>query len=208
MDQLAINRIANLSYPEPSTDIDSRLSYTEHLNGINIATPWLAIYQSDDPSSPGSIVIRLRTRIANQFRSEVNTSIPLDFSATKSLQIQFNNWTEKTLTLTSNDTIQTLSTSNNMENAQWITFDIPTKFLIDAINANTLDISIVNSKYTLTDESVSVIREFAATLKPDYPAPTPNYPPSTFSHHTIECESSPLYSSYRYGCILCVCRTA
>jgi len=182
LEDKALETIANLDYPDPSSEINNRLIYTDHLGGINISTPWLKIKEE---GSENTIALQLRTRIDGISRTDVDMTISLDLAATGNLRLPADDWSRNPLILTANETIKVKSTpftpglimigSKKEPRSIYhdnMPFDIPPEFFINAINANTLIISIADYQCTLDEQTLSILRDFAATLKPGYPAPT------------------------------------
>lgn len=182
LDDKERDRIANLDYPDPSSEINNRLIYTDHLDGINISTPWLTI---KGEGTANTITLQLRTRIQGMSRTEVDITVSFDLAATGNLRLPADDWTHYPLTLTAKETIKIKSTpftpglimipSRNNPPSKYhdnMPFDIPTAFFLDAVNEGAVTFSIADYKCNLDSKTIDILKDFAATLKPNYQPPT------------------------------------
>lgn len=75
-------RLAALPYPDPHPDQAALLTFTEHMDGINICTGWLPIHtvHGTDGQPSGSMVMHLTTRLDPAPRAEPDREVSITFA--------------------------------------------------------------------------------------------------------------------------------
>lgn len=176
LDKKEQDRITNLDYPEPSVEIQNRLVFDQSSSNLRVNTNSIIIEpQPDGIMLSSELKIKLSAYILiydPQFYYA--PTIKLDLIASGSYRRSFDDWANTRFTLRSDEIVHLHLSSYDVDHDQTLRFEIPIIFLVNAINSESLSLSIDDHAYTLDTQTLDVLRDFAATLKPNYQPPTPD----------------------------------
>ncbi len=178
-----LRTLAALPYPDPHPDQTTLLTFTEHLDGINIRTEWLPIHATtgDDGNYTGFLAMQLRGRVWPIPSGLPEREVSINFATVGEVRLPAQEAMRHTLTITSGEsTVRVRPDAYEMGIAamfddppfrDFMQYYAPTTIIVEGINNADLTISLAGFECVVPQENFEALRAFTATLKPGYTPP-------------------------------------